>query len=235
MEIFLQPESWIAILTLTFLEIILGIDNIIFISIVVNKIPEKSQQKTRLMGVSCALIFRIILLLCITWIIKSTSPLFVLWSHGVSVRDAILFIGGLFLIYKSTSEIHHKMIGSSQNTLSNKKNTILITIVQIMLLDIIFSFDSILTAIGLTKEVLLMITAVVISMIVMSFFASYISKIINKYPSLQILALSFLILIGFNLIIDGLHYEVPKGYIYFAVFFSILVELLNLKIVRKTK
>ena len=235
MEIFFQPESWVAILTLTFLEIILGIDNIIFISIVVNKLPASLQQRTRLIGVGFALVFRIVLLIFLTWIIGSTSPLFTLGTHGVSFRDIILFSGGLFLIYKSTSEIHEKMTGQAHDTSVPVKHGTLFVIIQIMLLDIIFSFDSILTAIGLTKEVVLMITAVIISMIVMAFFANFVSKVINKYPSLQILALSFLILIGFNLIIDGLHYEVPKGYIYFAVFFSITVELLNIKIGRKSR
>ena len=233
MEIFLRPESWVAILTLTFLEIILGIDNVIFISIVVNKLPSALQQRARLIGLSLALIFRIILLLCLTWIIGSTSPLFTAGTFIVSIRDLVLFAGGLFLIYKSTTEIHEKMAGPSHEKSVKVRNGTLFVIIQIMLLDIIFSFDSILTAIGLAKAVVLMITAVIISMIIMVFFANMVGKIINKYPTLQILALSFLILIGFNLILDGLHYEVPKGYIYFAVFFSISVELLNLRIVRK--
>lgn len=236
MEIFLQPESWIALLTLTFLEVVLGIDNIIFISIVSNKLPFEQQAKARLVGLSLALIFRIILLLGITWLMEFTKPFFTVFDTDFSGRDIILFVGGVFLLYKSTIEIHHKMEGAAPNKDKKAKATTLLSaIVQIILLDLIFSFDSILTAVGLTDELLLMIIAVVIAIIVMMVFAKKISSFIGKHPTLEILALSFLILIGFMLMIEGLHYHVPKGYIYFAVFFSLIVEMVNMKVRKKNR
>lgn len=233
MEILLQPESWIALLTLTFLEIVLGIDNIIFISIVSNKLPVAQQPKARNIGLSLALIFRVGLLLGITWIISFTQPLFSVFEIEFSGRDLILLTGGLFLIFKSTVEIHHKMEGVAEEHSSKTQASIFSVITQIILLDIIFSFDSILTAVGLTDEVLLMIIAVVISIGVMMLFAKSISDFISKHPTLEILALSFLILIGFMLSIESFDYHVPKGYIYFAVFFSLLVEMLNMKMRKK--
>ncbi len=233
MEILLQPESWIALLTLTFLEIVLGIDNIIFISIVSNKLPEAQQPKARNIGLSLALIFRVGLLLGITWIITFTQPLFTVFEVEFSGRDLILLAGGLFLIFKSTMEIHHKMEGVAEEHSSKSKSSLFSVITQIILLDIIFSFDSILTAVGLTDEILLMIIAVVISIGVMMLFAKNISDFIAKHPTLEVLALSFLILIGFMLSIESFDYHVPKGYIYFAVFFSLLVEILNMKMRKK--
>lgn len=233
MEIFLQLDTWIALLTLTFLEIVLGIDNIIFISIVAGKLPEHQQRKARLLGLSLALIVRVMLLFGITWLIGLTNPVLDLYDFSLSWRDIILMIGGLFLIAKSTSEIHHKVEGDSHQTEVKKVTAFGNAIVQIVLLDIIFSFDSILTAVGLTNEITLMIIAVIVSIIVMMLFAKAISDFINKQPTLQVLALSFLILIGFMLIIEGLHYHVPKGYIYFAVFFSLIVEIINIKVRKK--
>jgi predicted tellurium resistance membrane protein TerC len=234
MEIFLQPESWLALLTLTLLEIVLGVDNIIFITIVTNKLPEEQQEKARITGLAFAMIFRIALLFGISYIIHLTSPLFTISDFEFSWRDLILSLGGIFLITKSTSEINHKMeIGGREHD-TKVFPSFTKTILQIILLDIIFSFDSILTAVGLTDTIVLMITAVVISMIIMMTFASKIAKIISKHPSLEILALSFLILIGFMLMLDALHYHVPKGYIYFAVFYSLFVQLLNIR-VRKSK
>ena len=230
MDIFLQPESWMALLTLTLLEIVLGVDNIIFISIVTNKLPEHQQNTARLTGLALALIFRIFLLFGISYIIHLTSPLFTLGNFDFSWRDLILSLGGLFLIAKSTSEINHKMEDEHTEKKANRTNSFAKTILQIILLDIIFSFDSILTAVGLTEEIVLMVTAVIISMIVMMAFANKIAAIIKKHPSLEILALSFLILIGFMLVIDALHYHVPKGYIYFAVFYSLFVQLLNIRV-----
>ncbi len=230
MDIFLQPESWMALLTLTLLEIVLGVDNIIFISIVTNKLPEHQQNTARLTGLALALIFRIFLLFGISYIIHLTSPLFTLGNFEFSWRDLILSLGGLFLIAKSTSEINHKMEDEHTEKKANRTNSFAKTILQIILLDIIFSFDSILTAVGLTEEIVLMVTAVIISMIVMMAFANKIAAIIKKHPSLEILALSFLILIGFMLVIDALHYHVPKGYIYFAVFYSLFVQLLNIRV-----
>lgn len=230
MEIFLEPESWIALLTLTFLEVVLGIDNIIFISIVTGRLPQAQQPKARNLGLILALVFRIVLLLGITWIIGFTEPIFTVGDFEVSGRDLILAGGGIFLLAKSTSEIHHKIEGEEEGHHNVKQNSFAAIIMQIILLDMVFSFDSILTAIGLTDQVMLMIIAVIISIIIMMIFAGRISAFINKHPTLQILALSFLILIGFMLIVDALHYHVPKGYIYFAVAFSLIVEVLNMKL-----
>jgi len=226
----MHGETWIALLTLTFLEVVLGIDNIIFISIVSNKLPEKMQGKARVVGLSMAMVIRILLLLSITWIIGFTKPLFTLLSFEVTGRDIILLIGGLFLIAKSTGEIHQKLEGESKDTGSQSTTSFKLVILQIIMIDIIFSFDSILTAIGLTRHVIIMIIAVIISMIIMMTAAGKISAFINKHPTLEILALSFLILIGFMLAIEAFHYHVPKGYIYFAVAFSLLVEFLNMKL-----
>lgn len=233
MEIFLTLDTWIALLTLTFLEIVLGIDNIIFISIVAGKLPQHQQRKARLVGLSLALIVRVMLLFAITWLIGLTNPVLEMYGFSLSWRDIILMLGGLFLIAKSTSEIHHKVEGDEQKTEVKKVTAFSNAIIQIVLLDIIFSFDSILTAVGLTSEITLMIIAVIVSILVMMIFAKAISNFINKQPTLQVLALSFLILIGFMLIIEGLHYHVPKGYIYFAVFFSLVVEMINIKVRKK--
>jgi predicted tellurium resistance membrane protein TerC len=233
MEIFLQTETWIALLTLTFLEIVLGVDNIIFISIVSNKLPESQQGKSRTLGLAFALIFRIILLLGISYIIQFTQPLITVFDFEMSGRDLILAGGGLFLLFKSTVEIHHKMEGKAEEVKPNSANNFAKVVFQIILLDLVFSFDSILTAIGLVKEVLIMIIAVTISIGIMMAFAGKISSFINKHPTLQVLALSFLILIGFMLLVEGFHVEVPKGYIYFAVFFSLAVEVINMRMRKK--
>lgn len=233
-DIFFTSEGLISLVTLTFLEIVLGVDNIIFISIVSNKLPAEQQAKARNIGLAMALGFRVGLLFGISYIIGLTAPLFELWSYEVSGRDLVLIIGGLFLLAKSTSEIHQKMEGEAHEVGKGKIATTLSkTIVQIVLLDIVFSFDSILTAVGLSDHISIMITAVVISLGVMMVFASRIAKFINEHPTLQILALSFLILIGFMLILDGLGQHVPKGYIYFAVAFSLVVEVINLKMRKK--
>ncbi len=235
MEVFLHSEAWIALLTLTFLEIVLGVDNIIFISIVSNKLPAEQQPKARLIGLSLALIVRIVLLLGITYIIGFNKPILSLLGFELSGRDIILAIGGIFLLAKSTSEIHHKMSGEEHHGSNSKVKSFAGVITQIILLDFIFSFDSILTAVGLTEEVIIMIIAVIIAMIVMIVFSGKISDFINRHPTLQVLALSFLILIGFMLLVEALHYHVPKGYIYFAVAFSLAVEFVNIKIrTRKT-
>jgi len=236
MDFLLQPETWIALLTLTLMEIVLGVDNIIFISIVSNKLPDQQRRSARMIGLSLALITRVILLASITYIIQLTEPIFTLpiLDQAVSIRDLILFFGGLFLLAKSTVEIGHKMEGMGMDQEREGTSKYWTVVSQIILLDIIFSFDSILTAIGLSNQLVLMITAVVISMIVMMIFAGKISNFIQKHPSLEILALSFLILIGFMLAIEAFHHEVPKGYIYFAVFFSLGVEVVNIGI-RKRK
>lgn len=236
MEIFLSGEAWIALLTLAFLEIVLGVDNIIFISIVTNKLPQHQQKRARNIGLSMALVFRIALLVSITWVIHHlTNPLFEVLGKAFSVREIILMLGGLFLLGKSTSEIHYKMEGGDGKDRAEAKPSLTKAIIQIILLDMVFSFDSILTAVGLTEEVLIMIIAVTIAIIIMMVFSGQISAFIHRNPTLEILALSFLILIGFMLVLEGVHIEVPKGYIYFAVFFSLLVEVLNMRIRKRKK
>ncbi len=230
MEVFLEPASWLALLTLTLLEVVLGVDNIIFISIVTNKLPAEQQPRARFLGLGLALIFRILLLFGIAYIIHLTTPLFTVGEFDFSWRDLILSLGGLFLIAKSTSEINHKMEGPAKEADNYVPASFTAVIFQIVLLDIIFSFDSILTAVGLTEVLILMITAVIIAMIVMMTFANKVAAVINKHPSLEVLALAFLILIGFMLLLDALHYHIPKGYIYFAVFFSLFVQVLNIRI-----
>jgi len=237
MEIFMQSETWIALLTLTFLEIVLGIDNIIFISIVTDKLPVSQQAKGRNIGLLLALVFRIGLLFGITWIIGFTEPLFTLFEHDFSGRDLILLAGGLFLLGKSTSEIHHKLEGATEDREPGKKAAMTMgsALVQIVALDMVFSFDSILTAIGLTEHIQIMIAAVILSMLVMMLFAGAISRFINNRPTLQILALAFLILIGFMLMIEAVGFHVPKGYIYFAVAFSLIVEMVNIRMRKKSQ
>jgi predicted tellurium resistance membrane protein TerC len=230
-------EGIISLLTLTLLEIVLGIDNIVFISILSSRLEKGDQKKARFIGLGLALIMRIILLFLIAWIVGFTKPLIEdFFGINISVRDLILFLGGMFLIYKSTSEIHGKLEGEEEN-MEGKKRGLLSTIIQIILLDIVFSFDSILTAIGLVedpqRDVSIMIVAVVISMIVMLLFAKLITDFINLHPTVKMLALSFLLMIGVLLVAEAFHVHVPKGYVYFAMAFSLLVELLNMK-VRKT-
>lgn len=235
MEIFLHADAWIALLTLTFLEIVLGIDNIIFISIVAGKLPKEQQRKARTIGLALALIVRVGLLFGISWLIGLTDPIITIKEFALSWRDLILVAGGLFLIAKSTSEIHHKVEGDEEEAgVKTKVTTFGAALIQIVLLDIIFSFDSILTAVGLTDQIILMVIAVILSILVMMIFAGKISDFINNHPTLQVLALSFLILIGFMLGIEALHFHVPKGYIYFAVFFSLVVEVINIRMRKKS-
>lgn len=224
------------------MEVVLGIDNIIFISITAGKLPAHQQARARRIGLIGALVFRILLLLSIKWIIGLKEPLFHILGYGVSGRNLILLFGGLFLLAKSTSEIHHKIekpIVEEHAGKSLAKSTFNMVVLQIMLLDIVFSFDSILTAVGLTQHVIIMIIAVILSMFIMMAFAGQVSHFINKHPTLQILALSFLILIGVTLILEGmpegLGVHVSKGYIYFAIFFSLTVEFLNIRLRAKNK
>jgi predicted tellurium resistance membrane protein TerC len=244
MEIFLQAETWLALLTLTFFEVVLGIDNIIFISIVSNRLPVEIRARTRNMGLLLAMGVRILLLLTITWVMKFKEPLFTIPATmifgeemGISGRDLILIFGGLFLIAKSTREINHEMEGEEEDMQGSGKGRANVTaiIVQIILLDIIFSFDSILTAVGLTDQVLIMIVAVVLSIGIMIIFSGKISDFIHKHPSMEVLALGFLILIGFMLFLEGLHKEVPKGYIYFAIVFSMIIEMVNIRVRNRRK
>ncbi|NVO12049.1 MAG: TerC family protein [Bacteroidales bacterium] len=235
MDFLFQPETYISLFTLTLLEIVLGIDNIIFISIVTNKLPQQDRKKTRTIGLLFALVFRIILLSCIIYIIRLTNPLFTIGSFSFSIRDLILLLGGIFLIAKSITEMHDKIEGVEHAAKDRNASSFFYVILQIVVLDIIFSFDSILTAIGLSNQLPIMIGAVVISMIVMIYFSGFISNFINRHPTLQVLALSFLILIGFMLTLEAFHYEIPKGYIYFALFFSVVVEIINMKMRARRK
>jgi len=228
-SIFTTVDAWISLLTLTFLEIILGVDNIIFISIVANKLPQNRQKSARQLGLMAALLFRIGLLLGISYIIGMTAPIFTLWENEFSGRDLILIAGGFFLLAKSTTEIHQKVSGTEHGKQVKAKAVFWQVILQIIFIDIIFSFDSILTAVGLTQHVMVMILAVVIAMIVMMQFSGAVSNIINKYPTLQILALSFLIMIGLTLIIEGFGVHVNKAFVYVAVAFSLFVEFLNIR------
>lgn len=238
-----DPGVLTALVTLTVLEIILGVDNIIFISIVSNKLPEHQQPKARLIGLLLAMVFRIILLLTISWIIQLTNPIFTIpfikdegQPLGISWKDLILILGGIFLVFKSTLEIHHKLEKVKPQETQQKAAPISFraVILQIVLVDAVFSFDSILTAIGLVDQVWVMITAVVISMTIMILFAGAISRFINKHPTLQILALAFLIMIGVMLVAEGFHQHFNKSYIYSAIAFSLIVELINMRL-RKSR
>lgn len=235
MEWITNPESLMALLTLTVLEIVLGIDNIIFISILSGKLPNEQQNKARLTGLALAMIMRILLLFSIVWIMKLTIPLFSVFEHEISGRDIILIAGGLFLIGKSTFEIHDKLEGTEHSSAGKTVNSFTNVIVQILLLDIIFSLDSVITAVGMANELIIMILAVVIAVGVMMVSAKSISNFVEKHPTIKMLALAFLLLIGVSLIAEGLEQHIPKGYIYFAMAFSVFVEMLNLKLKSKSK
>lgn len=236
MEWLSQPETWISLLTLTVLEVVLGIDNIVFISILADKLPQVDRSKARQIGLGLAMFMRIGLLLSISWLIGLTQPLFEIASLEFSGRDLIMLAGGLFLLGKATFEIHDKLEGSAHNPDAEAKVSGLMNVVfQIMLLDIVFSLDSVITAVGMAEHVEVMIAAVVIAVIIMMLSVNTISEFIGRHPTIKILALSFLLLIGFSLTAEGLGQEIPKGYVYFAMGFSILVEFLNLRIRQQDK
>jgi predicted tellurium resistance membrane protein TerC len=230
---FASPEVWIALVTLTLLEIVLGIDNVVFISILAGKLRPEQQATARKVGLSLALITRILLLLGISWVAGLTSPLFEIFKHPVSGRDLILAIGGLFLIGKATHEIHDKLEGEEGSASNRIAPSFTSVIIQILLLDVVFSLDSVITAVGMVKEVPIMIAAVVIAVGFMLAFAGYISSFIERHPTLKMLALSFLILIGVTLVAESLHREIPKGYIYFSMAFAVGVEILNINLRKK--
>jgi predicted tellurium resistance membrane protein TerC len=233
MEHLLTTEGLVSLLTLTFLEIVLGIDNVVFISILSGKLPAEQQGKARKLGIALALVARILLLLTIDWIISLKDPFFTINNFELSFRDLILIAGGLFLIGKSTSEIHAKLEGSGEHAKGVKALTLGSALAQIILIDLVFSLDSILTAIGLVENVIIIIIAIVISLAVMLIFSKAISKFIQKHPAMKILAISFLIMIGTLLVVEGLHFHVPRGYIYFSMAFALGVEFLNMKIRKK--
>jgi predicted tellurium resistance membrane protein TerC len=228
-----EPQAWLALLTLTVLEIVLGVDNIIFISILVGKLPKPRQSKARVLGLGLAMLTRITLLLSIVWVMKLTMPLFTTFSREISVRDIILITGGLFLLWKSTIEIHDSLEGAVGETTGKAVAGFGAVLAQIAILDVVFSLDSVITAVGLANDVAVMIIAIVIAVIVMMFSAGVIGAFVDKHPTIKMLALSFLVLIGVTLIAEGLGLHVPKGYIYFAMAFSVGVELLNMKVRKK--
>jgi predicted tellurium resistance membrane protein TerC len=224
-----DPSIWVALLTLTVLEIVLGIDNIVFISILAGKLPAAQQARARTLGLALAMFTRVLLLLALAWMVRLTAPLFELLGHGVSGRDLILIGGGLFLVAKSTSEIHHKLEGEDRTEVRGAPSFRSV-IVQILLLDIVFSLDSVITAVGMVDQVGVMIAAVIIAVGVMLVSAGAIGGFVDRHPTIKMLALSFLLLIGVTLIAEGFGQHVAKGYIYFAMGFSVFVELLNLKL-----
>jgi predicted tellurium resistance membrane protein TerC len=225
-----SPASWIALATLIALELVLGVDNIIFISILAGKLPKEVQPRARTTGIALAVISRIMLLLSLSWIISLEEPLFHVIGFGVSGHDLILIVGGLFLIGKSTFEIHEKLEGQEGHSSAKVSPNFTSVIIQIMLLDIVFSLDSVITAVGMVNEIFIMIFAVIVAAVIMIFLSGPIAGFVEKHPTIKMLALSFLLMIGFTLVVEGLHQHIPKGYIYFAMGFSIFVEMINLRV-----
>jgi predicted tellurium resistance membrane protein TerC len=230
-----SPQTWVALVTLTSLEIVLGVDNVIFVSILAGKLPAAQQPRARRLGLFLAMFMRIALLFSITWLIRLTAPLFAIVGHEFSGRDLILLTGGLFLIGKATYEIHDKLEGAEGHSSARVAASFGAVIVQVMLLDIVFSLDSVITAVGMANDLAVMVTAVVIAVGVMMWSAGAIAGFVDRHPTVKILALSFLLLIGVSLMADGLHQHIPKGYIYFAMAFSVFVEMVNLRIRARTK
>jgi predicted tellurium resistance membrane protein TerC len=235
MEWLADPQIWIAFATLTVLELVLGIDNVIFISILSGKLPKDQQARARFIGLTLALGMRVLLLLSLSWIIGLTEPLFKVWGTNISGRDLVLLLGGLFLIGKSTHEIHGSLEGQEGQASKRIYSSFASVIVQITLLDIVFSLDSVITAVGMVNNIWIMIAAVIISIIAMMFFAGPIGSFVERHPTIKMLALSFLLLIGVTLVGEGLGQHIPKGYIYFAMAFSVLVEILNMRLRKKTE
>ncbi len=234
MEWVADPQAWVAFLTLVALEIVLGIDNIIFISILSGKLPSEQQPRARFIGLGLALIIRVILLFSLSWVIGLTAPLFTVLSQSISGRDLILLAGGLFLLGKATFEIHESLEGEEGHASRSVKASFVSVIIQIIILDAVFSLDSVITAIGMVDEVWIMISAVVVAIAFMMFFAAPVGAFVAKHPTIKMLALSFLLLIGLTLIVEAFDVHIPKGYIYFAMGFSVFVELLNLRLRKKS-
>lgn len=235
MEWLSDPQTWIAFITLVALELVLGVDNVIFISILAGKLPHNQQHKARRTGIALAVVTRILLLISLSWIIGLTEPLFSVGKFDISGRDIILILGGLFLMGKATLEIHNKLEGEEGHSSAKVKANFRSVIIQIMLLDVVFSLDSVITAVGMVDHLEIMIAAVVIVASVMIFVADGLSAFVERHPTVKMLALSFLLMIGFTLIVEGLHQHIPKGYIYFAMGFSVFVEALNLRIRAKER
>jgi predicted tellurium resistance membrane protein TerC len=230
MDAFFTSSGLVALITLTFLEIVLGVDNVIFISILTSKLSIAQQGPARRVGLLAAMGMRILLLLSIVWIIRLTNPLFYIWERPISGRDLILIGGGLFLLAKATIEIHERLEGEEGHSSARVRPSFAAVITQIMLLDIVFSLDSVITAVGMADEISIMVTAVILAVLVMIFSAGPISAFVNRHPTVKVLALSFLLLIGVALVGDGLGMHIPKGYIYFAMGFSVFVEMINLRV-----
>jgi len=230
MEWLTDPQSWIAFFTLVALELVLGVDNVIFISILASKLPPDQQSKARRTGLGLAVISRILLLFSLSWIIGLTEPLFQIFGFELSGRDLILLFGGLFLVGKATYEIHQRLEGEEGHASAQVKASFSSVIFQVLLLDVVFSLDSVITAVGMVDELAIMIAAVVIAAIVMIISADPIGNFVERHPTIKMLALSFLLLIGFTLIVEGLHQHIPKGYVYFAMGFAVFVEMLNLRL-----
>lgn len=233
MEILTDPSAWAALITLTLLEIVLGVDNIIFISILTGKLPPERQPSARIIGLALAMIMRILLLFSLTWLMHLTKPLFSVFSHVVSGRDIVLIAGGLFLLGKSTLEIHDSLESAEEHEEGKARVTFLSVLMQIMVLDVVFSLDSVITAIGMSDRLIIMVLAVVIAVVFMMLAAARVSAFVDGHPTVRMLALSFLLLVGLTLIGDGMGMHIPKGYVYFAMAFSVLVESLNLRAKRK--
>ncbi len=234
MDLITSPEAWIAFATLTALELVLGIDNIIFISILVDKLPAEKREIARRIGLFMAMFMRIGLLLVLSWIVGLVEPMLTVLGHEVSGRDAILLLGGLFLIWKSTTEIHQTLEGAEDGHSTSSKNTLFSVIFQIMVIDMVFSLDSIITAVGMVDQVEIMIAAVVSSVALMMVFARGIGEFVSNHPTIKMLALSFLVVVGVVLIAEGFEHHIPKGYVYFAMAFSVCVEMLNIRLRKKS-
>ena len=234
MELITSPEAWIAFATLTALELVLGIDNIIFISILVDKLPLEKREIARRIGLFMAMFMRIGLLLVLSWIVGLVEPMFSVLGHDVSGRDAILILGGLFLLWKSTTEIHQTLEGADEQHASASRHTLFSVIFQIMMIDLVFSLDSIITAVGMVDQIEIMIAAVLTSVGLMMLFARGIGEFVSKHPTIKMLALSFLVVVGIVLIAEGFEHHIPKGYIYFAMAFSVCVEMLNIRLRKKS-
>jgi len=231
----MNPQTWIALITLTVLEIVLGVDNVIFVSILAGKLPRAQQPRARRVGLFLAMFMRIALLFSITWVIRLTAPLFAAFGHEFSGRDLILFGGGLFLIAKATYEIHDRLEGDEGHGSVRVAASFAAVIIQVMLLDIVFSLDSVITAVGMANDLAVMVAAVVAAVAVMMLSADAVAGFVDRHPTVKILALSFLLLIGVSLLADGFHQHIPKGYIYFAMAFSVFVEMINLRVRNRTK
>jgi predicted tellurium resistance membrane protein TerC len=230
-----DPQIWIGFLTLTVLEVVLGIDNIIFISILADRLPGEQRDRARVTGLLLAMGTRILLLLSLAWMIQLTAPLFTVWGHEISGRDLILLLGGLFLLAKSVHEIHDKLEGYEEHGPGRAAASFTSIIVQILLLDIVFSLDSVITAVGMVDELAVMVAAVIVAVIFMLVASKSIADFVSAHPTVKMLALSFLLLIGMTLVAEGLEFHIPKGYVYFAMGFAVMVEMLNLRLRKKTR